>query len=289
MWLPLVVGVDGSPSSLSALDWAVDEAARLSLPLHLVHASMGPEDDVVLGTPEAARGKADALLASAVESAHLRNPDVKVTVEVVDAAPVRALLEGSHNASALVVGARGHGGLEALLLGSVSLAVAGRALCPVVVVRDGTSAPPEGVPHRILLGVEDAASSSAAVEFAFQMAEVRGQGVDAVTAWCCPALTSAAGPGRDAQLARHAETQLDEALHRSESKHPMVDVRRTVARGSARDILLRSSATTDLLVVGARRRRGRVGILLGKVNHAVLHYATCTVALVPQWETPEKL
>ncbi|MEU8677740.1 universal stress protein [Streptomyces sp. NPDC048560] len=278
--------MDGSPSSLSALDWAVDEASRLAIPLHLIHASMGRDDDVIPGTPEAARGKADALLGSAVKRAHLRNPEVKATVEVVDAGPVRALLQGGHNASALVVGARGHGALEGLLLGSVSLAVAGRALCPVVVVRGGTPAAAVR-PGRILLGVENAAASSAAVEFAFQMAEARSVGLDAVTAWRRPVHTSAAGPLEATQLARHAEALLDEALRPLVSKHPTVDVRRTVVGGSARDILVKGSATTDLLVVGARRRRGRVGTLLGKVNHGVLHYAECTVALVPQWETPD--
>jgi nucleotide-binding universal stress UspA family protein len=45
MELPLVVGVDGSDSSLLAIDWAVDEAARLGLSLRLVYATGQP------GTP----------------------------------------------------------------------------------------------------------------------------------------------------------------------------------------------------------------------------------------------
>jgi nucleotide-binding universal stress UspA family protein len=40
MELPVVVGIDGSDSSLLAVDWAVDEAARRGLPLRLVHASL---------------------------------------------------------------------------------------------------------------------------------------------------------------------------------------------------------------------------------------------------------
>ncbi|MFE0130693.1 universal stress protein, partial [Streptomyces sp. NPDC059037] len=39
--------------------------------------------------------------------------------------------------------------------------------------------------------------------------------------------------------------------------------------------------TADLLVVGARRRKGHVGMQLGPVNHAVLHHAACPVAVVP--------
>lgn len=41
MELPLVVGIDGSDPSLTAVDWAADEAARLGVPLCLVYASSG--------------------------------------------------------------------------------------------------------------------------------------------------------------------------------------------------------------------------------------------------------
>ncbi|MFG3496542.1 universal stress protein [Streptomyces sp. NPDC047928] len=262
MTLPLVVGVDGSRSSLLALDWAVDEAANLDLPLRIVHAAQAPGSDVAAAAETRARG---------------RRPGVRTETRTVLDDPVAALMDEAPNATALVTGARGHGGLNGLLLGSVSLAVAARAQCPVVVVRDeqGTAEERRGT---ILLGVADAAGSSEAVRFAFRLADARGSGVDAVCAWCCPA------PGTvEPQDGSEAGALLDEALADAVAAHPSVDVRRLAVEGPARDVLLKHSVTSDLLVVGARRRHDRVGLHLGRVNHAMLHYADCPVAVVPQW------
>ncbi|MDQ0757815.1 nucleotide-binding universal stress UspA family protein [Streptomyces canus] len=67
-----------------------------------------------------------------------------------------ARLATGHNAHALVTGSRGRGELTGLLLGSVSLAVAARAHCPLIVVR-GDRAGLAGTHERILLGAGDSA------------------------------------------------------------------------------------------------------------------------------------
>lgn len=144
MELPLVVGIDGSDSSLVALDWAVDEAARQGLPLRLVHASLweryeGATLSTGLDRPSE-QVMAENIVGTAVERARRRNPEVKVSTEVVPEEAVDALLHAGHNASALVTGSRGRGELKGLLLGSVGLAVAGRAHCPVIVVRGDRAA-----------------------------------------------------------------------------------------------------------------------------------------------------
>jgi len=61
-----------------------------------------------------------------------------------------------------------------------------------------------------------------------------------------------------------------------------VPVIRQVVEGLARQALLDAASRGDLLVVGARRRHGHVGLQLGLVNHAVLHHAPCPIAVVPQ-------
>jgi nucleotide-binding universal stress UspA family protein len=61
-----------------------------------------------------------------------------------------------------------------------------------------------------------------------------------------------------------------------------VTVRREALEGPAREALLGAAVTADLLLVGARRRDGSFGMQLGPVNHAVLHHASCPVAVVPQ-------
>ncbi|MGW2853670.1 universal stress protein, partial [Streptomyces sp. NPDC001215] len=64
-----------------------------------------------------------------------RYPDVTVRQEVLSGETREVLIEASSGAQLMVVGARGHGGLSGMLLGSVSQAVLHHAHCPVAVVR----------------------------------------------------------------------------------------------------------------------------------------------------------
>nr|WP_323186261.1 universal stress protein [Streptomyces canus] len=50
----------------------------------------------------------------------------------------------------------------------------------------------------------------------------------------------------------------------------------------ARRTSLEAASAADLLVVGARRRRGHPGLQQGLINHALLHHAPRPVAVVPQ-------
>ncbi|MER6404241.1 universal stress protein [Streptomyces viridosporus] len=286
---PLIAGVDGSESSLRAVDWAVDEAARHGMPLRLVYASLweryeGPRPSSAPRRP-AARTAAEHVVASAAERARRRNPDVRACTAILPEDAVHALLREGDNASLLVTGSRGRGELRGLLLGSVGLAVAARAHCPVVVVR-GDAAGLAGTHERILLGAGDPGTNSEAVRFAFREAEARGCVLDVVRAWRCPAHGSTDHPASAEEPARHHEERafalLEELLRDAMADHPGVRVRRTTVEGPAPKVLVLRSAAADLVIVGARRRRGHVGLQLGRVNHTLLHHAQCPVAVVPQ-------
>ncbi|MEY9490931.1 nucleotide-binding universal stress UspA family protein [Streptomyces calvus] len=289
MELPLVVGVDGSDDSLSAVDWAVDEAARHGLPLRLIHASLWEryEGLVPSGTLERSSEQvmAEHIVASAAERARLRNPDVKVSTDILPKEAADALLHEGNNASALVTGPRGRGELKGLLLGSVSLAVAARAHCPVIVVR-GDNAGLAGTHERILLGAGDPDTSGAAVRFAFREAEARSCVLDVVRAWRCPAHESADTAALGATPARSHEERaralLDQLLHDAMTDHPAVRVRRTTVEGPAHKVLVHRSAAADLVIVGARRRHGYFGLQLGRVSHTLLHHAQCPVAVIAE-------
>ncbi|AZQ39698.1 universal stress protein [Streptomyces cyaneochromogenes] len=289
MTLPLVVGVDGSDASLLAVDWAVDEAARGDLPLRLVYASLWEryEGDV----PSTGRKRpservlAEHIVASAAERAARRDPDVKVTTDIVPDDAVDALLREGNNAFALVTGERGRGELKGLLLGSVGLAVAARAHCPVIVVR-GDKAGLAGTHGRVLFGVGDPAACGKAMYFAFREAEARGCTLDAVRAWRCPSYEGADHPALAAnpvhEHEEQAAAQLAEMLRDAMAEHPDVRVHRAAVEGAARRILVDRSAAADLVIIGARRRHGHFGLQLGRVNHTLLHHAHCPVAVVPQ-------
>ncbi|MEV8550236.1 universal stress protein [Streptomyces glaucescens] len=287
--LPLVVGVDGSDGSLLAVDWAVDEAARHGLPLRLVHASLweryeGTTPSVTLERPSA-QVMADHIVASAAERAQRRNPDVKVSTDVLLADAADALLREGNNATALITGSRGRSELTGLLLGSVGLAVAARAHCPVIVVR-GDKAGLAGTHERILLGAGDPAASGEAARFAFREAEVRGCTLDVVRTWRCPAHETAGtaalaeAPAREHE--EQARTRLEELLRDAVGDHPDVRVSRSTVEGPAHKVLVHRSAAADLVIVGAQRRQGHFGLQLGRVAHTLLHHAQCPVAVVPQ-------
>lgn len=285
MDLPLVVGADGSDCALEAVDWAADEASLHGTGLRIVHGSLWERYEGA--RPSGEQMRAGQVAASAAERAAERRPGLQVSTVVLPVDPVEALIAEGESALAIVVGQRGRGGLAALLLGSVSLATAARAHCPVIVVRGG-SRQREGGYGWLALGVGEDDRSQAAVDFAFREAAVRGCGVEALHAWRWPGVSTglqpAAGSPHDSAKARllRAEQVLDDALRAPAAAHPEVPLRRSAAEGQARAVLLAASEAADLLVVGAARRRGALGLQLGRVNHAVLHHASCPVAVVPQ-------
>jgi nucleotide-binding universal stress UspA family protein len=289
MTLPLVVGVDGSDSSLRAVDWAVDEATRHGLPLRVVHASLweryeGSRPSFTTDRPSE-QIMAQHIAAGCAERARLRGPELKVSSEVVPDDAVSALLHAGTESFAVVTGSRGRGEIAGLLLGSVSLAVAARAVCPVVVVRGGEQNR-RGSFGRVVVGVGGPAEGSAAVRFAVREAEARGCAVHAVRAWRRPAHEHVDHPLVADDTARvneeRASTFLTDALRDAVRRRPQVDVHRQSVEGPAHQVLLEASADADLMVVGALRRHGHLGLQLGRVAHALLHHADCPVAVVPQ-------
>lgn len=285
---PLVVGMDGSDDGFLALDWALDEAALHELPLRLVYASRWERyEAAALGLSlkrPAGEVLADNIVGAAVERAHLRNANVDVTTQVLGDDPESVLLSEGDHASAVIVGSRGRGAFTGLLLGSVGLAVAARARCPVIVVR-GDKAGLAGTHERVLLGVGDSAKGSEAVRFAFREAAARGCTLDAVRTWRCPAHETTDHPLLAGDPERYHEGRasavLDEALEETAGEYPTVRVRRTTVEGPAHKVLTRRSAAADLLVLGALRRDTRLGLQLGRVAHTALHHAECPVAVVP--------
>ncbi|MFF5404472.1 universal stress protein [Streptomyces misionensis] len=281
MPLPLVVGVDGSEDSLVAVDWAADEAVRLGLPLRIVHASLWERYEDRLpslgGERPAPRVMAGHIVASAAERAGRRAPGLEVGSAVLAEDPVAALLAEGDNATAVVTGSRGRGGLKSLLLGSVALAVAGRACGPVIVVR-GDGAGIEGTHDRVLLGVGEPGVAQTAARFALREAAARRCVLDAVRAWRRPGVPAATE--RDDE--DEAAAAIEELLGPAPAGHPGVRVSRTVVEGPPGKVLLHRSAAADLLVLGVRREHGRDGLQLGRVTHRLLHHALCPVAVVPQ-------
>ena len=138
----IVVGVDGSPSSLDALKWAVGEAALTGAGVQAVIAWGYPPLSGV--NPMTAhvnwRIKAKQTLEAAVEEAPGADSG-RVSSVVIAGDPAQVLVQASVGAQLLVVGNSGHGGLTKMLPGSVREHVITHATCPVLVIRQDSQAP----------------------------------------------------------------------------------------------------------------------------------------------------
>ena len=147
----IVVGIDGSQGSQSALRFALEEARLRSATLRVVHAFVLPLSDVApdpfllefpsVPGPEleaiaqdlerGARSLIDDALERVVGGAAA---DVPVERIVVEGSPAATIIAEAEGADLLVVGSRGHGRVHDLLLGSVSQQCVSHAPCPVAIV-----------------------------------------------------------------------------------------------------------------------------------------------------------
>jgi nucleotide-binding universal stress UspA family protein len=128
---PVVVGVDGSPASEDAVRFALEHAPQHGSEVVAVHAGDAPAEGL-------------AALSPALAAARTAHPAVQVREVVRAGNPAELLLAQAPDASLLVVGSRGHGGVRGLMLGSVSRAVVEQSTSSVVVMRTVTA--PVSVP-----------------------------------------------------------------------------------------------------------------------------------------------
>jgi nucleotide-binding universal stress UspA family protein len=139
---PIVVGVDGSPSSRAALAWAVEEAERRGCAVEAItaqHRDFGmavgavPIDMMIGMLPDELRAAQQQVLDTAVAGV---SSSVEIRTVAAKEEAKLALTEASEHALMLVVGRRGLGAVLTTLLGSVSLYCVHHAACPVVVIND---------------------------------------------------------------------------------------------------------------------------------------------------------
>ncbi|GAB3490086.1 universal stress protein [Amycolatopsis cihanbeyliensis] len=138
---PVVVGVDGSPGSDAAVEFAFEAAASRGVPLVAVHTW----NDIALGETWALAPLGldyqqitedeRRLLAERLAGWRAKYPDVELEQHTIKDRPVRGLLNEADGAQLIVVGSRGLGGFRGMLLGSTSQALLHHSTCPVAVVR----------------------------------------------------------------------------------------------------------------------------------------------------------
>ncbi|MGH4006700.1 MAG: universal stress protein [Pseudonocardiaceae bacterium] len=139
---PVVVGVDGSAGSDAAVEFALEYAARCAAPLVALHTwsdmQISEWKNTVWRTCDWATviAEQERLLAERLVGWQDKYPDVEVRRVVAMDRPVRRLLKAATAARMLVVGSRGRGGVQGMLLGSTSQSLLYVAPCPIAIVRN---------------------------------------------------------------------------------------------------------------------------------------------------------
>lgn len=284
--LGIVVGVDGTPSSTRAVDWAAREAARHTSPLTLVHvvptvAPSGwldaPMDEDYWGEREE-RGRKLLDEALGPVGKILGDPaTVQVRTSIVHDEPVPALANLSKEADLVVVGCRGLGALPGMVLGSVSRGLIHHAHSPVAVIHDEDPSVdrPDNAP--VVVGVDGSAASLSAVEIAFDAASRRG--VDLVVVHTYSDDDTLMDPMDWDELQTAGAEVLSERLAGWQERYPDVNVRRVLKRSSPARSIVEESKAAQLVVVGSHGRGGFAGMLLGSVSTAVVQAARVPVVV----------
>lgn len=296
---PVLVGLDGSTNAELAMWWGVDIAVASKRPLRLLTSYSLP---VMVGLGAAAGymgpmltseeiHQIDAAHRQAIEEAKAKvqaaHPDLVVETYLDQGSPATALLKASEDAAMIVLGTRGVGSSHALVLGSVSYAVAHRAKCSVVLVPESSD---RNKPGRVVVGVDGSKNSIQAAVWALHFAESQGRSVELVSAWhypyaaMSPEIGMVMGPDIEelrAAMQRDAR-KIVEAVKKqlSVNEGSRVSITTDVVEGSATEAMIEHAQPQDYLVVGSRSRSMLAAALLGGTTLALAHRSRCPIVIV---------
>jgi nucleotide-binding universal stress UspA family protein len=247
----VLVGVDESPASYTAVDHAAFEAELRGWDLRLVHVQRA-------GTARyPARDLGARLLERMTDRVHGCSPTVAVTSRLVIGAPATMLLSEAETADLIVVGHQ-HGIAGAALGATVGDRVAIGHPGAVLVVRvPGWPPGPSSATRPLVVGVDASPTSPLTIRFAMHEAQLRGCGLIMLHA-----------TGDDPVPPDRLDTRDGVVLHH-----------RSVA-GDPVTALLAASGRAAAVVVGRHSRHPAADALLGSVSRAMLQRADCPVFLV---------
>ena len=290
----IVVGLDDSPSSTAALQWAAQQARSTGAVLRAVHALDWPygasstESRHQINPIEPTRvddSYRDAI--TAVFEAVSPSPDW--VLEFVHGYAGESLVFLSKHAELLVVGTREHVGLGRLLVGSVSHYCLRHAACPVVAVPIPAPLETESAesevesPESALLvaGLDRSAESLAAARYAAAAAEMRGCDILLVHAFPAP---PANAPEMDAvwSASRTSAEKLVASVAAQLAVSPRVHVHTLAEPGDPTAVLEDAARQGEMLVLGRDHVSWGKRVIQGRVTSHVARRLTCPVVVVPR-------
>lgn len=271
----VVVGIDGSRTSVTAALWAVDEAVQRDIPIRLVYAiEPSVEDDA----EQAARRLATAELAvrhafTAVQSTDQR---VKIEVEILQGRTTAALLEASRSAAMICVGSMGLRRATGRI-GSTAAALASSAHCPVAIIRSMDVTPTNS--QHIVVAVDKSDSDTDVLGVGIAEARLRGAPLQVVTTWQSQ-FTDVHDVEAIAEGNRRVEAQLDRRLAWWRRRNPDLEIESVVAHCTTLHYLIHHAKHIQLVVIGEERAH-LLASVAGQNLEIALHDTNCSVLLCP--------
>jgi nucleotide-binding universal stress UspA family protein len=292
----LLVAIDGSGHASTALDLVAGITWPDGTEILVAEAVEsggglfgGPMPAIAMLQSDDLEGEVRALAQETVDRARdrLESPGLTVRAAVLRGRPATVIVERARSMGAdlIVMGSRGHGTIESMVLGSVSAEVVDRAPMPVLVARRPTAA-------RIVLGWDGSTCAADAADVLTAWPGLRGAQVRVVSVadvevpwwagWPSDATPSTMPlflDAADASRAEHDRLAREMAGRLREAGVPAEARRRD---GDAATELLAEAHewAADLVVVGTHGRTGLQRVLLGSVARNVLLHATCSVLVV---------
>lgn len=270
------VGLDQSPHSWGALEWATDIAHRTGAKIRIVHAVPRHRlEDMQSGHPRS-RVIGKRLLRSAVRSVHKKDSALTVDTVLTDDPITSYLTTLTRTADLAVIGSRTSGPVRDTLFGHHATRIVAKSSCPVAVWRQQPERRSDGGP--IVLGIDDSDSSARATTLAFYFADILAAPLIAMHAEA-PVHGSAARVGT-----APAEGVLDRLRARTETAaqhHPSVDVHLHCLGSTPEHELRRASETAQLVVIGSDGCGLIRGTLAGSTVQQLVHSAGGPLLIVP--------
>lgn len=283
----VIAGVDGSEDGLRATKFAAGSAKARSADLLIIHAV---DDNGVAGAwgfaydRKALEEVGQAIVEDAIKVALEQGLDKeRIHGEVIVGNPAALLADRSEKAELIVVGRRATSGLERMFVGSTSVAIAGMASCPVIVISQAATPHPVGDKHKVAIAVGPQTSNTKTLTFACDQAKRYDAELEVVTV--TPPLPAGATGGyklTDESMERmisELDQRLAEIADPVVSSYPEVPCHRRVLTGQPVDELVSLSETVDQLIIGVNKHP-LLGWTAGGVARGIMAHAKCPLGIV---------
>ncbi len=279
----VVVGIDGSPDSRLALEWAADPDKGLGDIRTLTAYNIGPFFDG-LGMAPSAVYSPEIFQSAAEERAvavlNQVDPGLVETHRTVQGSAGRCLVEAAEGLDLLVVGCRGRSAAAEMLLGSVGSYCVKHSSVPVAIVPETGNV--KGPLSRLVVGIDGSDNSKAALRWALDHVDSDGKVVAMGTFNMMFHAFSVPEPPESELVDQMLDTVREtvEVVSRPDEIDKLIEI--DVHAGDPRMELRLAGEQASALVLGSRGHRGVAHLLLGSTATSLAQHPTSVTIVVPE-------